>query len=326
MQGGGGEFVLPVLRVPDNAADAVSSEQIPIFPLLTIIRLRSKYNFRLKPGGETKFSLPQAQLLKSNFLSLYHYFLSLHPPMETASSTDRFYRASMCRKGLVRFQVRHLETDLHIQAENALSRECSSWIVEARRQIETYAASHRGFFESYSPLPPDPFAPPVVSDMLRASEVAQTGPMAAVAGAVAAHVGSNLVQATDGDVIVENGGDIFIYAQGSLTVSIWAGSSPLSGKVGIRLQGGAVPFGVCTSSGRVGHSRSFGTAHAVTVISQWVALADAAATGIGNMVKGPGDIALALESMQQIKGVSAGVIISGDKLGAWGDNIKLVPV
>ncbi len=69
MQGGGGEVVLPVLRVPDNAADAVPSEQIPIFPLLTIIRLRSKYNFRLKPGGETKFSFPQAQLLKSNFLS-----------------------------------------------------------------------------------------------------------------------------------------------------------------------------------------------------------------------------------------------------------------
>jgi len=246
--------------------------------------------------------------------------------MDSVTTTERFYRASMARKGLVRFQVRHLETDLHIQADNDLSRQCSSWIVEARTQIERYAESHSGFFESYVPLPSDPFAPPVVSDMLRASEAAGTGPMSAVAGAVAAHVGGHLVRETEGDVIVENGGDIFIYAEDSVTVSIWAGSSPLSGKVGIMLQGGSEPVGVCTSSGRVGHSRSFGTAHAVTVISQWVALADAAATGMGNIVKGPGDIGPALEQMQQIQGVSAGVIISGDKLGAWGDTIKLVPI
>ena len=40
--------------------------------------------------------------------------------------------------------------------------------------------------------------------------------------------------------------------------------------------------------------RSFGTAHAITVISQWVALADAAGTDMGNIFKGPGVIALRL--------------------------------
>jgi ApbE superfamily uncharacterized protein (UPF0280 family) len=232
----------------------------------------------------------------------------------------------MSRQGLTRFQVRHLETDLHIQAHRDLSRECSAWVVEARTQIETYARSHDGFLDAYVPLPRDPFAPPVVSDMLRASEAAGTGPMAAVAGAVAAHVGMLCVQETGGDVIVENGGDIFLHVQNTVTIAIYAGDSPLSGKVGIELQGKSVSFGVCTSSGMIGHSRSFGKAHAVTVISDRVALADAVATGIGNMVKRPADIGPALDKMQDIDGISAGVIISGDKLGAWGDKIRLVPL
>ena len=246
--------------------------------------------------------------------------------MSSVCDKDRFYRASMSRQGLIGFQVRHLETDLHIQADRDLSRECSAWVVEARTQIERYAGTHAGFFEAYVPLQPDPFAPPVVSDMLRASEVAGTGPMAAVAGAVAAHVGMLCVQETGGDVIVENGGDIFLHAQDTVTIAIYAGDSPLSGKVGIELQGKSVPFGVCTSSGMIGHSMSFGRAHAVTVMSDWVALADAAATGIGNMVKSPADIGPALDKMQGIDGISAGVIISADKLGAWGDKIRLVPL
>ena len=46
-------------------------------PLLTKIRWRSKYAFRLKPGGENKILPPQALLLKKQFLititlSRYH--------------------------------------------------------------------------------------------------------------------------------------------------------------------------------------------------------------------------------------------------------------
>ncbi len=240
--------------------------------------------------------------------------------------TRRFYRASMARKGLTRFQVRHRETDLHIQASRDLSRHCSAWVVEARMQIETYARKHAGFIESYVPLPPDPFAPPVVSDMLRASEKTGTGPMAAVAGAIANYVGLLCVKETGGgDVIVENGGDIFINACDAVTIAIYAGSSPLSDKVGIRIEKGLMPVGVCTSSGVIGHSKSFGTAHAVTVVSKWVALADAAATAIGNMVKAPTHIKPALEQLQKLEDVIGGVVISKDRLGACGD-LNLIPL
>ena len=118
----------------------------------------------------------------------------------------RTYRSFIARNGLTGFQVRHQETDLHIQADRNLEDEVSTWVIEVRLSIEGYARSHPGFLESYTPLPDDPFAPAVVRDMLESSATAGVGPMAAVAGAIAQHIGKRCVELTSGEVIVENGG------------------------------------------------------------------------------------------------------------------------
>lgn len=246
--------------------------------------------------------------------------------MQEEKADRRFYRAFMGREGLVRFRVRHLETDLHIQAVRDLSRKCSARIIDARTGIETYASKHPGFLETYTPLPGDEFAPCVVREMLDAARIANTGPMAAVAGAIAQYVGEMCISETGGgDVIVENGGDIFLKVSSPVTISIYAADSPLSGKVGIELKEDYTPAGVCTSSGVIGHSRSFGSAHAVTVISKNTALSDAVATAMGNLLKTHSDIEPVLEKMQNIPGVDGGLIIFDDRLGAWG-NVNLVPV
>ncbi|MGQ9499426.1 MAG: UPF0280 family protein [Dissulfurimicrobium sp.] len=238
----------------------------------------------------------------------------------------RTYRTFMAREGLVSFEVRHKETDLHVQAKRDLSSEVSGWVIEARLFIEEYGARHPDFLRSYVPIPEDHFAPPVVREMIAAAQIAGVGPMAAVAGAVAEYVGARCALAAAGDVIVENGGDIFISIEGASLISvIWAGKSPLSGKVGLRIRPEMTPIGLCTSSGTVGHSRSFGMADAVTILSRSTALADAAATAVGNMVKTDKDIDAALKAMGEIAGVMGGVIIKGTKLGAWGA-VELVPV
>jgi ApbE superfamily uncharacterized protein (UPF0280 family) len=237
----------------------------------------------------------------------------------------RTYRSFIARNGLTSFQVRHQETDLHIQAENNLEDEVSKWVIEVRLSIEGYARSHPGFLESYVPLPDDLFAPSIVRDMLESSATAGVGPMAAVAGAIAQHIGKRCVELTPGEVIVENGGDIFLWAFGPITSAIWAGTSPLSGRAGIAIAPGRMPLGICTSSGTVGHSRSLGKADAVTVISQSVSLADATATSIGNMVKTDRDIDSGLNALKKIPGILGGVIIKGTKLGIWGQ-IELVPL
>ena len=237
----------------------------------------------------------------------------------------RTYRSFIARNGLTGFQVRHQETDLHIQADRNLENEVSTWVIEVRLSIEGYARSHPGFLESYTPLPDDPFAPAVVRDMLESSAIAGVGPMAAVAGAIAQHIGKRCVELTSGEVIVENGGDIFLRVLEPITSAIWAGTSPLSGRVGIAVAPSRMPLGICTSSGTVGHSRSLGKADAVTIVSQSVSLADATATSIGNMIRTERDIDPGLNAIQEIPEILGGVIIKGTKLGIWGQ-IELVPL
>jgi uncharacterized protein len=143
------------------------------------------------------------------------------------------------------------------------------------------------------------------------------GPMAAVAGAVAEQVGRGLLALSD-EVIVENGGDIFLQTADPATVAIFAGDSPLSLRIGIRTGGGNDPIAVCTSSGTVGHSLSFGHADAVCVTSRSAALADAAATAVGNRVGCRRDIPAGIELARRIAGVLGVVIVVGDKMGVWG--------
>ena len=122
------------------------------------------------------------------------------------------------------------------------------------------------------------------------------------------------------DLIVENGGDIFIKRDQESVVAIYAGTSPLSNKVGTRILPETMPCGICCSSGSIGHSLSLGKADAVVVRAGSTSLADAAATRVGNEVDGKeGSIEKALQVAQQIEGVAGVVVVQGAQFGAWGD-------
>jgi len=125
------------------------------------------------------------------------------------------------------------------------------------------------------------------------------------------------------EVIVENGGDIFLATSKERTIGIYAGSSPLSLKIGMVIGPEDSPLGVCTSSGTVGPSLSFGKADAVCVLSKSTALADAGATAVGNIVREKKDIELGLERGKEIEGILGVLIILGEKMGVWG-NVKLI--
>lgn len=236
----------------------------------------------------------------------------------------RFYRSWISAPGLVSFQVQVKETDLHIQADSLLTSETEELVLSYRHQIESYIVKNPDFLTSLVPVPQDILAPPVVREMIEAGQQAGVGPMAAVAGAIAEKVGRDLLkEQKTGEIIVENGGDIFVAIRSEARIGIFAGASPLSGKVGIAIPVGQMPTGVCTSSGTVGHSLSFGKADAVTVVAQSTALADAVATAVGNVVKEKRDIDHGLSLAKEIEGISGVVIIVGDKIGAWGD-IELI--
>jgi ApbE superfamily uncharacterized protein (UPF0280 family) len=236
----------------------------------------------------------------------------------------RTYRTSMARPGLVGFRVAVKETDLMILAAQDFTSEVRRLVVQERHQLEAYIARYPQFLTTLTPWPEDPYAPQVVRQMIAAGRTAGVGPMAAVAGTLAEQVGRGLLPQSE-EVIVENGGDIFLRLTSPATVALYAGRSRLSRRLGVKLTPEMTPLGVCTSSGTVGHSLSFGRADAACILAPSTALADAVATALGNRVHDAGAISATLEWIATVPGVLGAVIIIGDKLGAWGQ-VELTPL
>jgi len=224
---------------------------------------------------------------------------------------------------LVPFRVIVRETDLFLRAAVNLRDETRALVVKYRRALEDYIGQDPRFLTSLKPLPVPPDAHPIVKDMARAARKSGVGPMAAVAGAIAEAVGRELLSLSP-EIIIENGGDIYLKSLKKRVIGIYAGGSPLTGKIGLEISGEDTPLGICTSSGTVGHSLSFGQADAVVVLAPSTALADAAATAIGNVVVMPEDINQGIKKAQKIRGLKGVVIIKDEYLGIWGD-VTLCP-
>ena len=247
------------------------------------------------------------------------------PPTQSPHSRfqERTYRDRV-RTHLRYERIVVQETDLAIYSDTPAGDLARDEVLTQRGYLEGYIAAHPRFASALTPWPADALAPPIVRAMIEAGRNAGVGPMAAVAGAIAEAVGQALLGRT-GELVVENGGDIFLNTAHDLTLGLFAGSSPLSMRVGLSLAAGNMPLGVCTSSGSVGHSLSLGRADAACVLSRSCGLADAAATAIGNRVRGPADIQSAINWGRSIPGVLGIVIVAADKIGAWGE-VQLVPL
>jgi ApbE superfamily uncharacterized protein (UPF0280 family) len=233
----------------------------------------------------------------------------------------RDYRRIITGKDLVSFEIEIKETNLYIRATSNLKTKAFRLTHKYRNQLEGYIARHPEFATSFVPLPVQGDEPAIVKAMLEAGLKAGVGPMASVAGAIAEFVGLELLHFSP-EIIIENGGDIYLKSLQKRVVGIYAGESPLSGQIGLEIEPQETPLGICTSSGTVGHSVSLGKADAVVIISPSAILADAAATAIGNRVRKESDIVPGLESAKDIPGVTGVIIIKGDKMGSRG-NVRL---
>lgn len=236
----------------------------------------------------------------------------------------RTYRHWTADDGLVSFNVVVKETDLYIRATRNLEAEAIESVIKHRTPLEEYIGSHPLFLHSLEPYAVGDDAPDIVRKMAQAAEIAEVGPMAAVAGAIAEGVGRDLLVYSR-EIIVENGGDIFAEISQTRLIGVYAGESGFTGKIALEINPEKTPLGICTSSGTVGPSLSLGAADAVIAISHSAALADAAATAIGNRVMAAGDIDVVIEQVKAMPELVGVVIIKGDKMGVWGD-VKLVPL
>jgi ApbE superfamily uncharacterized protein (UPF0280 family) len=241
--------------------------------------------------------------------------------MPTISDTYKHltYRNKIFENDLHSFDVKVDQTDLRVSLDGDFANIVFDSVYKYRRYIENYINERPDFLSSLKPLDFDEFAPLIVKDMISSSSIVGVGPMASVAGAIAQYVGIDLLSYSE-NVIIENGGDIYLnLLNNSVIIGIYAGKSPLSYKVRLKIRPDETPLGICTSSGRVGHSLSFGKADAVCVVSKSAVLSDASATFLCNLVQNNDDIERVLDRGINIDGVIGLVIINEDKLGIRGD-------
>lgn len=229
---------------------------------------------------------------------------------------ERTYRERVRPEGLVRSDVSFQESDLCIFADRDVASRALGLLGEARFQLEAYIERDEGFKAAFSPHDPIHCAPLIVRKMADAARRFGVGPMAAVAGAVAEYVGARIA----GNVLIENGGDIYARTKRPITLSLYAGeSSQFTGKVKFKVDPKGGSIGIATSSGTHGHSISFGKADAVCIVGDNAVDADAAATAFCNRIQKEEDVEAVIEEAMRYESLKGIIIAIGDKLGAKGD-------
>lgn len=215
-----------------------------------------------------------------------------------------------------------LKTDL---AEHGLK----NYIYSIRSDLKRYITRNQDFLLSIEPLElDDESLPPIIEIMNRSSNIADVGPMACVAGTISELSLNHLIERGSKNSIIENGGDIAIINNRKMLCGIYSNNEVLGNAIAFEIRPRKNPLGICTSSGKIGHSISFGTSDSVTVIAKSASVADGLATRIANDVCGDTSeekVSNALETSENFKEFFIGaLIISDDNIGTVGRLPKIV--
>jgi ApbE superfamily uncharacterized protein (UPF0280 family) len=230
-----------------------------------------------------------------------------------------------CEEFKRRFEYKETVCSILSDKEEAIESAIST-IVYHRKQLEKYIKANPKFLYSLQPISVSD-GPEVVNRMAKAAIVANVGPMAAVAGVLADLAVQSMILNGAEMAVVENGGEVSVVSPRPIVIALSAGDSHLSKRVGFRLTSFSV--GVATSSGLFSHALSFGEAEAVTVFASTAGLADAAATAVGNVVKGEDYGEAVHQGIRvglSIKGVDGVFILYRDRVGKGGDIPQIISV
>jgi uncharacterized protein len=197
-------------------------------------------------------------------------------------------------------------------------------LVAQRRLLDDYIGRQPEFLTSFDPIDVLPGAPPIAEQMAWAARLAGVGPMAAVAGAMAQLAGRAALAAGATEAIIDNGGDLFIQAVEPVIIGLDAGTARVGKSLAFLLEPDQTPISICSSSGKMGHSISLGLCDLATIVAKDAALADAAATAAGNLVRTVDNVDAALERIAGIEGIDGVMIVKDDRVGMAGRLPKLV--
>jgi hypothetical protein len=178
------------------------------------------------------------------------------------------------------------ETRIRLRTDVA-NHNLESHIISIRNDLTSYITRNPDFLHSFTPIEPeDESLPPIILKMCESSSVCDVGPMGCVAGTISELSLDYLMGLGSAYSIVENGGDIALVNDRTVLCGIYSGNEILGNDIAFKIKKRKSSLGICTSSGKIGHSISFGMADSVTVISPSASIADGLATRIANDVKG----------------------------------------
>jgi len=238
------------------------------------------------------------------------------------------YLAPIIDRGLFRLRRKIKQSNvLAISDVASAIRSGIESIIYNRSQLELYIRRKPLYELSLDPLRVEESAPEVVKLASLAAEAANVGPMAAVPGALAELAVRDMVLEGASVSLIENGGEIAAASTQPLIVGIYAGVSPVSGKIGFHLALEDFPIGIATSSATVSHALNFGEADAAVVVADTASLADAAAKAVCNSVVGKdveASVQSGLERAEGIRGVRGALVVRQNYVGTVGRLPRLI--
>ena len=217
------------------------------------------------------------------------------------------------------------ETAATIAADREFLASAVEAIRSTRSQIERQIRQDRFFLTTLEPYDPEPSSQRIIRRMCAASAAAGVGPMATIAGVIAQEALEAMVSNGCRHGWVDNGGDIALITERPATLEIF--SDPESRNAcALELEPTDEIIGVCTSSGTLGHSVSFGNADVALAIADDAVLADALATAIGNAVTDKKSLSTCFDKFKSMDGFRAGLAMIEGSISMHGKVPRIVEV
>ncbi len=263
-------------------------------------------------------------------------------------SPYRNYRTLYTKDNLEqKIQIIIEETDLLITLTSQIKADLITTLIknkvqEIRNVIKFWIQLVPEIQHSLEPIAIPKNAPNYIEIMCESAKYAYVGPFAAIAGTIAQivccfiHEYLKNNQLPD-DVIVENGGDIYLYSKKERIIGIMPNPQE-NCMLGLKINPSDMPLSICSSSAKIGHSLSFGKGDLALIIAKNASLADALATSYCNQLQKKEDISLLLEKAKKDNLIKIldnpynnstessglmGIFLQIDEnIGAWG-NIEL---
>ena len=220
-----------------------------------------------------------------------------------------------------RHHIEQKETIITLLCESAYVSAAENALRTLRTMLEDLIRVDEAFKISHQPLMRSLPAP--MNQMITSAALMNVGPMACVAGLFAEMALNSVLNAGAKEAVVDNGGDIALFVKAPVTVGLFTGRSGVK-NLALRIMPEKNPLGICTSSGTVGHSFSYGRADAAVVISENIPLADAAATALCNRVHDEDDLETCFDCLKPHRELKGALVVVRNRVALWGDLPELV--